>query len=301
MTHGVDLDRLADYTAGLLDGTPQAAEVAELIATRPDWAHAYAAFADAERAVRVDLADLGSEPVTMPSDVVARLTAALDEAGSRPKLTVLTGEGSGTAGGRRTRTSEARARRRRQAWVAAVAAAVVAFGGFGVTVLADVFSTRSEEATTASGAVAPAQRGADALGGGEPAAPPAAAENAPPRFTASGTNYWPTDVAPGPAMQYDSASPGFASGRTDLKSSQVPPPLRRLSEDPVAINICLRQVASAYGGRPSLVDFARFQNEPALIITLVDPAGRPFRMVVAGPDCGLPERGADVRYTTPVS
>jgi hypothetical protein len=192
--------------------------------------------------------------------------------------------------------------------VAAAAAGVLALGGFGVTVLADMFSGRADETAATSGGPAVAQRGADALGGREPAAQPEAADSGPPRFTTSGMNYWPTDIAsesflsaPPAGGMAPGPSPSFSTGRKDVDEAQVPPPLRGLAADPGAMDACLRQVAAGYGGRPSVVDLARFQNEPALIIVLVDPAGRPVRVVVSGPACGQPGSGADVRFTTPVS
>jgi hypothetical protein len=299
VTNGVDLDRLADYTAGLLEGTPEEAEVAELIATRSDWAHAYAALGDATRAVRVDLAALGTPHLAMPPEVVARLDAALEEAGARPKLTVGAGEG------RRTRGAAARARRRRQAWTAAIAAGIVVLAGFGVAMIADLPGANTGTSTVADGRAPEAA--ADRLGG-QPAPPAGAPEVAVPVFVASGTNYFAADAAKvtAQAEQFD-AGVGPLGGATGtpratarVAESQVAPPLRRLM-DPVAMNACLRQVTSVYGGQVSVVDFARFENEPALVILLVDPARRPVRVMVAGPGCGLPERGADVRFSTSVA
>jgi hypothetical protein len=305
VTQRVDLDRLADYAAGLLDGTPEAAEVAGLIATEPDWAQAYTLLAEADRAVLAELADLGAEPLVMPVDVVARLDACLagvaggsigDE---RPRLTVITGEGTGPT--RSATRAAARAKRRRTAWIAAVAAGVLAFGGFGVTALSDMVGSKSESPAGMSSGRGANEAG-DALGG-QPAVPPAGApELGPPTMLSTGTNYFAADLGasfrgfvPGPEQ------PGrVTTSRDQVNTAQVAPPLRRLV-DVVALSTCLRLVSSTYGGQPTVVDFARYEDDPALIVLLADATGRPARVVVAGTSCGLPEHGADVRYTTAVS
>lgn len=304
MTYGVDLDRLADYSAGLLDGTPEAAEVADLIATSPDWAQAYASLVDADHLVRADLTSLGRTDLVMPTDVVAQLDAALaaaarsDTATERPRLTVIAGEGTGRHSASRP-TAATRARRRRNAWLAAAAAAVIAFGGFGVTVLSDMMDRAVTETTGMSGRAG--SGAADALG--EPAPPAAAPSVGPPRLTASGTNYFAGDLALGFksfGVNPGTLAPEVASGRGELKDSQVAPLLRRLV-DPVALSACLRLVTGAYGGQPLSVDFARFEHEPALVVLVGDTAGRPARVVVVGPTCGQPPNGPDVRYSTSVS
>jgi len=73
----VDFDLLADYVGGALDGTPDEAEVARLIAEDPAWAESYAALTAGVDAVRLDLAALAAEPEPMPPAVVDRLDAAL--------------------------------------------------------------------------------------------------------------------------------------------------------------------------------------------------------------------------------
>lgn len=76
----VDLDLLADYVGGALDGTPDEAEVARLVTQAPDWAAAYVALTGGLDAVRLDLATLASPPEPMPAAVVDRIEAALDRA-----------------------------------------------------------------------------------------------------------------------------------------------------------------------------------------------------------------------------
>ncbi|MET8152345.1 hypothetical protein ACIBSW_36495 [Actinoplanes sp. NPDC049668] len=77
---GVDVDLLADYVGGALDGTPDEAVVAALIAEDPSWRDAYALLHDGVAAVGTELRALGSAPEPMPADIVARLDAALLEA-----------------------------------------------------------------------------------------------------------------------------------------------------------------------------------------------------------------------------
>lgn len=74
----VDLDLLADYVGGALDGTPEQALVERLISTAPQWRDAHRDLVRAMSPVREALARLGAEQPAMPEDVTARLDAALD-------------------------------------------------------------------------------------------------------------------------------------------------------------------------------------------------------------------------------
>ncbi|GIG89064.1 hypothetical protein [Plantactinospora endophytica] len=76
----VDLDLLADYVGGALDGTPDEIEIARLVDQDAAWAEAYADLTAGIDAVRLDLADWAATPVPMPSAVVDRLTSALARA-----------------------------------------------------------------------------------------------------------------------------------------------------------------------------------------------------------------------------
>ncbi|MGI5212614.1 hypothetical protein [Plantactinospora sp. CA-290183] len=76
----VDLDLLADYVGGALDGTPDAAEVSRLIGEDEAWAEAHAAVVAGVGAIRSSLTAWATEPVPMPADVVARLSSALASA-----------------------------------------------------------------------------------------------------------------------------------------------------------------------------------------------------------------------------
>ncbi|MCA2212723.1 hypothetical protein [Jidongwangia harbinensis] len=73
---GIDIDLLADYVGGALDGD-DADRVARLVADDPAWREAYRMLVPGMTAAATDLRDLGSAPEPMPADVVARLDAAL--------------------------------------------------------------------------------------------------------------------------------------------------------------------------------------------------------------------------------
>ncbi|GID98288.1 hypothetical protein ACFQFC_24010 [Amorphoplanes digitatis] len=99
---GVDVDLLADYVGGALDGTPDEAVVTALIAEDPAWHDAYALLCGGVEAVSTELRTLGSTPEPMPADIFARLDAALLEAsatrGSSPDAG--TGSADSTQGAR---------------------------------------------------------------------------------------------------------------------------------------------------------------------------------------------------------
>lgn len=97
-----DVDLLADYLAGALEGTAAEAEVAELIRRDPVWAGAAAGLGRASSAVAADLSGWGSTPEPMPADVTDRLFAALAQAtaenpGSAAAGTATTAAAAGTA------------------------------------------------------------------------------------------------------------------------------------------------------------------------------------------------------------
>ncbi len=258
-----DLDRLADYTAGLLDDG-DAAEVARLIDTDPGWADAYAALGAARPALDEALASLAPGPV--PPDVVARLDRALaTEAGAHP--------GTGA--------KVVRLDQRRRGW--RVAAGVVAAAAVVAAVFGGVTALRggSQYAAT-SGANKDARSNA---GGSAVTAPqlsgPATA------VTASGTDYTHATLGQAGlvAAPYSAKAPAAAGNADELS---VPPALARLT-DPAARSACLAAIVAADGGTPTSVDYARYQGQPALIVVL---SGGAKRVVAAGPSCGQPGAGS---------
>jgi hypothetical protein len=281
VTERVEWDRLADFAAGLLDGTPDADEVGRLVVNDPAWAGAHAQLTEADALVRADLTAMGETAVAVPADVVARLDAAL----SREEPAV-----------RRTTVVSLDARRRRKRWaaVAAVAAGVVALGAFGIPALRSALdgggvNATYDNSTGGGAAAAPAPAGEGTSAGdlaGSPLAPDGVA------LAASGTNY-AADTLPGLVRQRSAKEALGGAGATKDLSAAVPPELSRLT-DPGARQVCLNAVTTAYGGRATSVDYARFEGSPALVIVLVDAAGTPRQAVVTGPACGI--SNADIRY-----
>lgn len=286
----VDLDALADYAAGLLDGTPRGAEVARLVATDPTWAGTLAALRAAEPAVRADLAAVAADIEPMPADVVARLDAALQErpvaslaeARHRRSLTEAPHRRANTS--RRPSTS-----RRRWAAVAAAAAGIVTFGVFGVAALRD--SGDAEFASSKPGAADAPARGQDSMGLAAPETPLGAGG---PTVTASGLDYQRSMVdawASGGVRKLED-TPNLAPGAPAETAQANPPAALARLRDPTTLRECLTMISVAVPGRPVSIDYARFEGSAALVVALAEPT----RTVVVGPACGLPGSGADLRY-----
>jgi hypothetical protein len=309
-----DLDRLADYTAGLLEPA-EAAEVDRLIATDDGWARAHDALIAAQPLVGHALAQLPEE--RMPTDVAARLARALDHAagdargagpdqrptagdarGAGPDQRPTAGDARGagpdqrpTAGGTGSNVIDlGRARRWRRVTLAttAVAAAVaVCVGG-----LAALNGLRSATSTGSNSAGSAAQAPA-AVGSG-------------PTILISGTDYTHVQLATPPALSGNafkagpssgaldrpapSAAPAAPGGRSNADSAAgtaVPAELARLT-DPTQLRACLDAIVAVDRGQPTSVDYARYKGQPALIVTL---AVGPVTAVAVGPSCGLPGAG----------
>jgi hypothetical protein len=264
------LDRLADYTAGVLDPAG-AARVRVLIDTDPDWARAYAGLTAAAPRLDAALSTLADPP--MPTEVAERLSTVL----------ALQSPPEGTRTAAVVPISSHRRWLRRGAGITAVAAAVAAVFG-GVLQLAQSPYPSSNSAGSAG---APVSR------------PQAAASGPGLTIVHSGRNYtaqtvgqadaattFAAPVAPAPTERAPSVmSKGGAADDTALN---------RLL-DPASLSQCLAAVVGRYGGEPVVADFAEFNGAPALIVVLAVPSGR--RIVVAGPSCGLPGYGPDERYS----
>jgi len=144
---GVDIDLLADYVGGALDGTPDEAVVAALITEDAAWRDAHALLSDGVAAVTGQLHALGSVAEPMPVDVIARFDAALLTATDAPEIADPSGGATvapavmepGTDGAAPARHLVAvpsgsrgkRARLLRWAAPVGIAAGVLAFVGFG--------------------------------------------------------------------------------------------------------------------------------------------------------------------------
>ena len=93
--------------------------------------------------------------------------------------------------------------------------------------------------------------------------------------------------------------PGAAQNSAGLQAdvAAVPQSLTRLTaaSDRQA---CLSQVTAEHAGVPTVVDYARYQGRPAMVVVLSDPGAG--EVVVVGPDCGLPGSGTDQIYAVPL-
>lgn len=123
----VDLDRLADYVGGALDGTQDAADVRHLVATDKHWASAHAELVAAMPAVLADLSALRDVDTAMPVDVAARLdlsfTAEADgsftaEADGRPSGIAKQSAGKQSAGNQSTANRSAAKHSAGRGWAA---------------------------------------------------------------------------------------------------------------------------------------------------------------------------------------
>ncbi|MFI2708653.1 hypothetical protein ACH495_00770 [Micromonospora sp. NPDC018662] len=311
----VDHDLLADYLGGALDGTPEQATVARLVEQDPAWREAYATLAGALHLVHADLADWASAPAPeLPAAVADRIAAALAGAGPAPAADhVPAGRETAPAGvpaqpGRATRPPGTAARpdrhtgpgRRSRRWArlagpVALAAASVAAVGLGVGRLADT--------------------GGDGGTADRPAREAAPAAGMPYRTTGpavrSGTDWTPERLGRVPAAasnRPDLAGPSGAAGSgretplsADKSRLSALGGLERLAR-PEALAACLTAIGAEHGTAPltvDLVDYARFQGSPALVVTFSDAGGARWGWV-SGPECGVPGSGADTRFRTRV-
>jgi hypothetical protein len=305
----VDLDRLADYVGGALEDTPDEAAVAELVITDPDWTRAHAALVAADVLVRTDLAVLAARPEPMPADVMSRLTAAVSAeppvqpaagvTGARPgrsHLSALSG-GRTDADARPTR----RLSQRRWSAVVGVAAAVVVLG-FGTVSLASRFGDSNTLSTDSK---------AGRLAGQEPGAASDTAAG-PTVVNASGVDYdalslaalaaRPSVLAHG-LRSSDAAANGNleATAQGSVPFASVPDALRPLA-DPNTRGTCVNAITVRYGGTPVLLDYARYQGKPALVVLLdgADNVAGRTRVVVVGPSCGADAASIDQRYSAQI-
>ncbi|MEU8090445.1 hypothetical protein [Micromonospora chalcea] len=310
----VDHDLLADYLGGALDGTPEQATVARLVEQDPAWRVAYETLAEAVDLVHADLAGWASEPAPeMPVAVTDRITAALAGAGPAPGpaalrdgTPVVPAQAGGAArppgaASRPERHSGPGRRPRRWARIAgpvALAAASVAAVGLGVGRLAD-----------------PGDGGTADRAAGE-AAPMAAA---PYRTTGpalrSGTDWTPERLAAArvptgaKSTPQDMAAPSGAAREngpeTPLYSDKYRAGafagLDRLTR-PDTLAACLTAIGAEHGATPltiDMIDYARYQGAPALVVTFADATGARWGWA-SGPECGVPGSGADTRFRTRV-
>ena len=304
----VDLDRLADYVCGALDGAPDGAAVARLIDTNQRWSAAYAELLAADEAVRADLATLAAMPdAAMPDDVVTRLTSALAGARAPAATAVSIRPARPTRPAPRTVRPQSRRRRWALALAAAATVAVVGLGAVAaIPILGGSGLYRSWQADKST-----AERAPEDLSG---ASPP----DGEPILLSTGTNYQPGDFGAADALGENNAAPDGAArpsvsggqpADTDggprgiERSGAVPTPaeLARLTR-PEALGTCLTSVTAKHGGIVTVVDYARFRGTAALVVFLSGDSSTPDRrwVVVVGAQCGV-DGTSDELYNGPTA
>ncbi|MBM0257030.1 hypothetical protein JNW89_09185, partial [Micromonospora sp. 4G55] len=138
----------------------------------------------------------------------------------------------------------------------------------------------------------------------------AASATAPFRVTGapqnSGIDWTPQALAGGAAStvlpRVATDGPGLAPGGSTEKAPQGERRpsgmgLGRLAAAS-ALDACLTDVAAEHGRGAitiELLDYARFQGEPALVLRFADPSGERWAWA-SGAECGVPGSGADTRY-----
>ena len=283
MSRALDLDRLADFAAGVLDPA-ESAEVARLVESDDQWASALVALRLADETVRVELSDLARTSEPMPADVASRVEDAL----------------RGVAHGTATVVSLSERRARQRRWLTGLAAAatlVLVFMGLGV--IARNGGLNGTPADTAGGAPqnAPGAENQGRGGAGQvpPQQPgPALGDPGLPMIVSTGVNY--TADALRELTIKPSSGPTYSSGKDASAIEQVPDAVReaaprtlsRLTE-PVALRDCLTAIGADHPGVPVLVDFANYEGKPALIVSVRND--RTTTVVAVGVNCGL--AGAD--------
>jgi len=297
----VDIDLLADYVGGALDGTPDEAAVADLIAADPSWRDAHAVLSGGMATVGLQLHALGAVPEPMPADVFARLDAALTAAGTAGELSLVADDGAtvapagvepgsdGVAPARHLVAVQSRRRNRRLQWAAPVgiAAAVIAFVGFGIRQLETASENNSSSDTAAS---APREE-----------APQSASDGSGMQILTSGLDYNKDSLGQVSARAMSAPEPPTDESGSSLESSQPGAGVRAESEDPLsrftvqrALLACIDAISEQNGAgavTAQTVDFARFNGAPALIVQFTASNGT--WVWAAGAECGTRAAGAD--------
>ncbi|WP_250000558.1 hypothetical protein [Actinoplanes sp. M2I2] len=257
---GVDIDLLADYIGGALEGTPDESVVATLIADDPAWRAAYESLGGGVAAIRAELGRIEPEP--MPAELAARLDGMF----SAPALTLVKGDAA---------AERPTGRRRRWVTPIAIAAGFIAFVGFGADYLSGRGAPQTEDAaSTAAGTLA--------------------AEG--PAILSTGADYTRATLAgePPQPLAASGKAPGFGeSDAQEQRTAVNDPALARLA-DPAALQACLEAIQRENAGSAiavQTVDYARFDGVAALIVRFTADNGN--WVWAAGADCGTPAAGAD--------
>jgi hypothetical protein len=285
---------------------------------------------------RINAALASADPLTAPTPTTAASerksatgdgVAAVDDSGAAPtggKLTVVPAQPTGgprrpggplRPGQDRSSSSRPGRRRRRLARVAGpVALAAAAVVGLGALQLFQPGGGDDVATDTALSerAVSPAVSHAypqDSAGQPDPESAPeraAAATGAPYRVVGapqrSDTDYTPEALAsltPSVRQFSTDGDPGF--GAESQERLPAAGDLARLGTQ-TALSACLAEISAEQRGGPltfEVIDYARFQGLPALVLQFTDASGTNWAWV-SGPECGVPGSGSDARYRTQV-
>jgi hypothetical protein len=240
-----------------------------------------------------------AQPGPIPADLVAP---------SVPHLAVVRDPDAGGDGAhgvpdgkspqRERRTRPRPARRLRWATPIAIAAGMVALGGFGADYLAGRDHGAKDAATSAGVAQTQAQDDAGSV-------PKAAAGM---QVLDSGADYTATTLADPPDAQFrrsssDAAAPDSGVGGPTQAPNRplgAADPLSRLRPQ-AALQLCLDAIQEANSGGPIVVrtvDYAQFNGAPAVVVRFSAPNGS--WAWASGPACGTPSGGANTLASVPV-
>ncbi|MGK5522049.1 hypothetical protein ACSNN9_22205 [Micromonospora sp. URMC 107] len=123
----------------------------------------------------------------------------------------------------------------------------------------------------------------------------------------SGTDYTPESLAVLPSSPksplFTGGPPGEQPG-VQAEGGRLPGSATGLDRltDPAALGACIGEIKAEHGNGPlvvDVVDYARFQGRPALIVRFTDATGARWAWA-SGPECGVPGSGSDSRYRTRV-
>ena len=278
MTAGLtwsELEQLADYSVGALAG-PEAERIAELVRTDDRWATAHADLVAAEPLVRTALHDVATAPSPMPTEVAARLGAALAGAATFHH---------------KTARRAARAPALRPPVLARVAAgvlALVALGGVAVAA-GDLLARTGEPMYAAEDAGSQPDGDAGNAPVLAPSAPPPGATEgfgfvAGTAIIVSGTNYTVENLAELVQQPLLDDARTMSSATAELGADVADPLAKLATADP--LSQCLAAVRLVHPGEVTAVDFARFNGAPALVVWIRQ--GSLSTVVAVGPRCGQP-------------
>lgn len=326
----VDHELLADYVGGALAGTPDEMTVARLVERDQAWADAYARLAPAVAEVHAALLAYRTAE-EMPATVADQIRAALAAADAAPTTEGPPAEGVTAGGAARPSVVPAQPHagsrrpggvphpagagpgRRRRRWqrvgapVALAAVAVAAVGlldldqlGWGTDAPGSSTSTPEQAAAGVVRITAPPMRTGTDYQREDLAAP----VSSPQRYSSQGT----TESGPSGVGTTESEPSGVGTAGSEPSGVGIQGDrtagsvgLDRLT-DPGALETCLAEIGVEHdAGRLAVevVDYARFEGQPALVVRFADQTGARWAWV-SGPECGVPGSGADTRYRTRV-